>query len=62
MNNFNFYSPTEFIFGRNTQNETGKTVSRYGGVKILIVYGGESAEKSGLIKQVKESLENEKIE
>ena len=61
MNNFNFYSPTEFIFGRGTQLEAGKTLKRYGAVKVLIVYGSKSAEKSGLIKQVTDSLDSEQI-
>lgn len=57
MNNFTFYSPTEFVFGRATQNEVGKYVTKYGGTKVLLVYGGQSAEKSGLIKAVTESLQ-----
>lgn len=61
MDNFKFYSPTKFIFGKGTQKEVGKTLSNYGAVKVLIVYGGGSAEKSGLIQQVTESLNNEKI-
>ena len=62
MLNFNFYSPTEFIFGRGVQEDTGKTLKRYGAVKVLIVYGSRSAEKSGLIKQITDSLEKEEIE
>ena len=61
MNNFIFYSPTEFIFGRGTQKEVGKSVKKYGGTKVLLVYGGQSAEKSGLIKEVTDSLETEGI-
>ncbi len=61
MDNFRFYSPTEFIFGRDTQKETGKMTANYGGVKLLMVYGGQSAEKSGLVKQVTDSLDNNKI-
>lgn len=58
MNNFKFYSPTEFIFGKGTQKETGKSIKKYGGSNVLLVYGGQSAEKSGLIKEVTDSLEN----
>ena len=28
MENFNFYSPTEFVFGQNTENEAGKFAAR----------------------------------
>lgn len=57
MLNFNFYSPTEFVFGRGVENEVGKYVCRYGGKKVLIVYGGGSAVRSGLLDRVKASLQ-----
>lgn len=56
MDNFIFQSPTEFVFGRGTQNDTGKLAKRYGASKVLLVYGGGSAERSGLIDSVKQSL------
>lgn len=61
MNNFNFYSPTEFIFGKGTQHEVGKTLTKYGAVKVLLIYGSQSAEKSGLINQITDSLDKENI-
>ena len=48
MNNFNFYSPTEFVFGKGRENECGGLVKKYGGSKVLIHYGGKSAIRSGL--------------
>ena len=62
MNNFQFYSPTEFVFGKDTENECGKYVKKYGGTKVLIHYGGGSAVKSGLIDRVSQSLKAEGIE
>lgn len=56
MENFIFYSPTEFIFGKDTQKETGEAARRYGAEKVMIVSGGGSAEKSGLLPEVRESL------
>ncbi len=61
MDNFNFYSPTEFIFGKDTENDCGKYVKKYGGTKVLIHYGGGSAVKSGLLDKVKVSLDKENI-
>lgn len=61
MNNFTFYSPTYFVFGKDTENETGKMVKRFGGTKVLIHYGGGSVVRSGLIDRVKASLEAENI-
>ena len=61
MNNFTFYSPTYFVFGKETEKETGKCVKRFGGSKVLIHYGGGSVVRSGLLDRVKKSLDDEKI-
>ena len=58
MENFNFYSPTEFVFGKGRAAEAGHFVKKYGGTKVLIHYGGGSAVKSGLIGTVKKSLDD----
>lgn len=59
MENFDFYSPTEFVFGKNTHLEAGSLVKKYGGSRVLVHYGSESAKKSGLLDKVYESLEKE---
>ncbi|NLC41022.1 MAG: iron-containing alcohol dehydrogenase, partial [Clostridiaceae bacterium] len=61
MNNFTFYAPTYFVFGKETENEAGQYVKRFGGSKVLIHYGGGSIIKSGLLDRVKESLKKEGI-
>ncbi|MBP1676080.1 MAG: iron-containing alcohol dehydrogenase [Bacteroidetes bacterium] len=61
MNNFNFYSPTYFVFGKDRENETGKYIQRFGGKKVLIHYGSGSVIKSGLLERVKKSLESSGI-
>ncbi|MCR5123106.1 MAG: iron-containing alcohol dehydrogenase [Ruminococcus sp.] len=58
MENFNFYSPTEFVFGKGRAAEAGLLVKKYGGSKVLIHYGGGSAVKSGLVGTVKKSLDD----
>lgn len=57
MNNFEFCSPTAFVFGTSTQDKTGEMVARFGGKKVLIHYGGGSVVKSGLLDEVKKSLQ-----
>ena len=57
MNNFTFYSPTEFVFGKDTEGQVGGLVKKYNGSKVLIVYGGGSAIRSGLMDKVKSSLD-----
>lgn len=61
MNSFQFYSPTEFVFGRDKENETGFYVKKHGGSTVLLHYGGGSAVRSGLLDRVKASLEQEGI-
>ncbi|MCR5016687.1 MAG: iron-containing alcohol dehydrogenase [Ruminococcus sp.] len=57
MQNFQFYSPTEFVFGRDTEDRAGELVKKHGGSKVLIHYGGGSAERSGLLGRVRASLD-----
>lgn len=61
MDNFTFHSPTEFVFGKETELECGRYVKKYGGTKVLIHYGGGSAERSGLLARVEASLTAEGI-
>ena len=61
MNNFSFYSPTYFAFGKGSENQAGALVRRFGGTKVLIHYGGGSAVRSGLLDRVSASLEAEGI-
>lgn len=57
MNNFVFYSPTEFVFGKDTEGQVGELSQKYGARKVMIVYGGGSAQRSGLLDRVKASLD-----
>ena len=61
MQNFTFYSPTYFVFGKDQENETGKYVRRFGGNKVLLHYGGGSVVRSGLLDRIKTSLDKEAI-
>ena len=61
MNNFNFYSPTYFEFGRNTEEKAGKLIKRFGGKKTLVHYGSGSVVRSGLLGRVLASLDAEGI-
>ena len=61
MDNFNFYAPTYFSFGKDAEDKTGSLVKRFGGSRVLIHYGGGSVVRSGLLGRVKASLEKEAI-
>ena len=56
MNSFDFYSPTYFVFGRDRENETGRYVKKFGGSRVMIIYGGKSAKRSGLLDRVKKAI------
>ncbi len=56
MENFTFYSPTFFAFGKDTENEAGDYVKQFGGNRVLVHYGGKSAKSSGLLDRVEASL------
>ena len=59
MDNFMFYAPTCFVFGKDAENQAGALVKRFGGSRVLIHYGGGSAVRSGLIDRVQASLKAE---
>ena len=58
MQNYIFHSPTKIIFGKDTEHQAGPEVKAFGGTNVLIVYGGQSAVKSGLIDRVVASVKN----
>lgn len=55
-NPFSFYSPTKIVFGKGAELQTGALVRQFGGAKALLVYGGGSAKKSGVLDRVASSL------
>ncbi len=61
IDNFTFYSPTCFVFGKDTESQCGSLIRRFGGSKVLVHYGGGSVVRSGLLDRVKKSLEEEEI-
>lgn len=61
MDNFTFYSPTYFDFGRGAESHVAELVRRFGGTKVLFHYGGGSIKKSGLYDRVADCLKKEGI-
>jgi alcohol dehydrogenase len=56
MLDFNWISPTRFIFGHGRENEVGRLVATCGAKRVLIHYGGGSVVRSGLLERVRQSL------
>ena len=48
MDNFTFYAPTYFDFGKGAEAHVGQLIRRFGGTKVLLHYGGGSIKRSGL--------------
>ncbi len=62
MAGFTYYTPTKVVFGKETEQQTGKLVKAAGAKKVLIHYGSGSVIRSGLLDRVKETLCKEEIE
>lgn len=56
-NNFTYYTPTKVLFGKGEQVHAAEEIKKAGGTRVLILYGGESAVRSGLIRQMKDVLD-----
>ena len=56
MKDFNFYAPTEVVFGKESEKQISQLIRKYGGTKVLLHYGGQSARRSGLLDEVKAQL------
>lgn len=62
MENFEFVSPTHFVFGRGAEEKVGAKLAERGAKRVLLHFGGSSAVKSGLIDRVKASLDAAGVE
>ena len=62
MRNFEYYTPTRVIFGKDTHLQAGSLLKEYGAKKVLIHYGGQSAVRSGLISEISANLKEAGLE
>ena len=62
MYNFNYYTPTKVVFGKNTEDKCGELVKEQGCKKVMIHYGSGSVKRTGLLDKVKASLDEAKID
>ena len=52
MKDFVYYAPTEVVFGEHSEERVASMTKKYGGTKVLVHYGGQSAVRSGLLDKV----------
>ncbi len=62
MENFEFVSPTHFVFGKAAEEQVGERLAERGAQKVLLHYGGRSAIASGLIDRIRTSLQQAGVE
>lgn len=62
MQNFQYYAPTQVVFGTDTVEQVGSLIRQQNCKKVLIHYGGGSAKRSGLLDRVAKSLEKAGID
>lgn len=61
MNNFKYWAPTRYEFGRGTENLAGQQSKDEGMTSVLVVYGHKSAIASGVLGRVCDSLQKSGI-
>lgn len=61
MQDFIYYAPTKVAFGRDSLSHLGGMLQSQGCKKVLLHYGGTSAEKSGLLDKVRAILKEQNI-
>ena len=57
MYDFQYYTPTKVVFGRNAEAQTAELIRAFGGHKVLIHYGGGSVIRSGLLAKITGQLD-----
>ena len=62
MKDFEFYTPTRMIFGREKEKQLGQIVASYGFRKVMIHFGGKSARQTGLLERLERTLQDEGID
>ena len=56
MFGFRYYAPTKVVFGREAEEGTADLLREQGAEKVLIHFGGQSAERSGLLDRIRKNL------
>jgi NADP-dependent alcohol dehydrogenase len=59
MNNFEFYNPTKYVFGKDQTEKLSKLIPSES--KVLLVYGGGSIKKNGVYDAVTKALKGYEI-
>lgn len=61
MQNFVFHSPTKVFFGKGAGEKIGSVLAEDGYRRVMLLYGGGSVVRSGLLDRIKNSLQENAI-
>ena len=61
MHSFTHRAPTEIVFGKDSELQVANLIRKHGGHRVLVVYGGGSIIRSGLLDKVTKVLEEAEI-
>jgi alcohol dehydrogenase YqhD (iron-dependent ADH family) len=56
FSDFGFHMYTEIVFGKGAESQVADLIKKYGGTKVLFVYGANSIKRSGLYDRVAKNL------
>jgi alcohol dehydrogenase YqhD (iron-dependent ADH family) len=56
LQSFIYHCPTKVIFGSDAEMKAAAEIKRFGGTRVMLVYGGGSAAKSGLLDKIRTQL------
>ena len=56
MNDFVYYTPTQVVFGRHSEEKLAELVSAAGAHKVLLHYGSGSVQRTGVLDRARQSL------
>ncbi len=62
MDNFTYYNPTKYVFGKNTVRLIRNEIAKFQSKKVLLLYGGGSIFKNGVYDTVSKSLKENGID
>ncbi len=56
MQSFEYFCPTEIVFGVGAEERVAEKIRAHGGSRVMLLYGGGSAVKSGLVPKIERTL------
>ena len=57
MHNFTYFTPTKVVFGRGAEDQLGQLLQEQKARKVLLHYGGGSAQRSGLLDKARQAMD-----